>query len=251
MAKILNSSTHLDNDLLTIHSERKRHILKFIVWLLALFPFIVTFKFISFFIALLILVFFVIPNWRRYQDSLNDYNKVLAGANGEKKSINIYSNLPDSYSVISDLEIVTDGRKSQIDAVVIGVNGIFVIETKNINGYIYGSEKDDQITQLKVGRKGGEYSKTMYNPIKQVNTHVHRLSQYLKQNGMNSIVQGIVFFTNIETSVTLNSKNMPVFSAKNDGDREIINYIQDYNKNNISSFEKQKIEQLLLRCVIK
>ena len=53
--------------------------------------------------------------------------------------------------VIRDLILTEDGKSSQIDHIVINPRGIFVIETKNYSGVIYGSEMDSsfQIRQNK------------------------------------------------------------------------------------------------------
>ncbi len=79
--------------------------------------------------------------------------------------------------IINDLVIKTeDGKTSQIDHVCINQNGIFVIETKNYSGRIYGKENQQEWTQvLNYGRTKNRF----YNPIKQNRTHVYRIAQIL------------------------------------------------------------------------
>lgn len=55
----------------------------------------------------------------------------------------------EKYIVVNDVLIPTlDGRTSQIDHVIISIYGIFVIETKNYNGWIFGSEHSKNWTQV-------------------------------------------------------------------------------------------------------
>ena len=130
-----------------------------------------------------------------------------------------------------------------------GENGVFVIETKNHNGTIVGNTADERWTQHKVGQKGGQYSKDMYSPVKQVGTHVFRLSKFLKQNGINVWVQGIVYFSTYQAVVEVNenlNNAPPVFAASEDGVREMVHYISDYNrKNKVDKTTFEKIVNLL------
>lgn len=68
-----------------------------------------------------------------------------------------------------------DGSTSEIDLVFITRQGIFVIESKNYSGWIFGNEKYNYWT--------ASLSKNMknkfYNPIKQNRTHIKWLKKYL------------------------------------------------------------------------
>ena len=46
------------------------------------------------------------------------------------------------YTVLNDILIYVDGKSMQIDHIVVSKYGIFVIETKQYNGYITGSKSD-------------------------------------------------------------------------------------------------------------
>ena len=46
------------------------------------------------------------------------------------------------YYLFSDIIIKLDDDTTQVDHVLICKNGIFVIETKNYSGWIFGNEKD-------------------------------------------------------------------------------------------------------------
>ncbi len=80
------------------------------------------------------------------------------------------------------------GQSCQIDHILINKYGIWVIETKNYIGYIYGEESQREWTQ--VVAYGNEKHK-FYNPVKQNATHIYHLSKYLK---VNNIFQNVVIF---------------------------------------------------------
>lgn len=91
--------------------------------------------------------------------------------------------------VINDLLFKNEmGQSCQIDHIYINKFGIWVIETKNYAGYIYGQENQLEWTQ--VLSYGNEKNK-FYNPIKQNATHIYHLSKYLK---VNNIFQNVVVF---------------------------------------------------------
>ena len=79
------------------------------------------------------------------------------------------------YRVYHDLYIEKeDGTTSQIDHVITSPYGIFVVETKNYKGWIFGSEKAKDWTQVIFGTKN-----KFYNPILQNEGHIKHLSNYL------------------------------------------------------------------------
>jgi len=95
-------------------------------------------------------------------------------------------NKPDKKYVINNLMIVNEGKSSQIDHVLINQTGIFVIETKNYAGRIYGSEDQKEWTQVLAY---GKVKNKFYNPILQNRTHIYALSKVLGQNkGFVSII---------------------------------------------------------------
>lgn len=163
---------------------------------------------------------------------LNKSSIYKSGLAGEATSEGALSNLPDEYYIFPSIEIEYEQRKSQIDHLVIGPTGVFIVESKNVNGYIVGTDDDNDITVHKVGQNGGQYENKMYNPTKQVGTHVYRTAGYLKEQGINTWVQGMVYFTNPATTVRLESNKIPVFSEREDGGKEMCSYILNYENKN-------------------
>lgn len=128
------------------------------------------------------------------------------GIDGENATAALISGLPDSYFGFQNLTVRHQGRESELDMVVVGPTGIYVIETKSHNGNIRGSYEGTQWTQYKTGRRGGTYAKTLYNPVKQVGTHVYRLANYLRDRGCKVHVDAAVLFVNPQTGVQLTGK---------------------------------------------
>ena len=112
------------------------------------------------------------------------------GERGENVVAEILGNtIPGEQYVINDLLFKNKfGQSCQIDHVFINRFGIWVIETKNYSGNIYGQETQREWTQvLAYGHEKHEF----YNPIKQNATHIYHLSKYLK---VNNLFQNIVVF---------------------------------------------------------
>ncbi|HOU67363.1 MAG TPA: nuclease-related domain-containing protein [Paludibacteraceae bacterium] len=101
------------------------------------------------------------------------------GQVGEKSMDSRLERLPKEYIVLNDVIISAFGNPTQIDHIVLSPYAIFVIETKNYKGKIYGDEEAQYWTQDIYGKKYKQY-----NPILQNRTHI-------------SILQKMLNFTNI------------------------------------------------------
>ena len=78
------------------------------------------------------------------------------------------------YRSINNVTIPTANGTTQIDHVIVSKYGIFVVETKNIKGWIYGDEKQAQWTQVLFGKK---YH--FQNPLRQNYRHTKALAEFL------------------------------------------------------------------------
>lgn len=74
-----------------------------------------------------------------------------------------------------------NGETSEIDLIYITKKGIFVIESKNYSGYVFGSLDNQYWTITLNGGKGRTIKNKLYNPIKQNRTHIKWLANYLKE----------------------------------------------------------------------
>lgn len=89
-----------------------------------------------------------------------------------------------NYKVVRNLYIPVGDTYTEIDAVLIGVNGIYIIEAKNYNAMIKGSVTDRQWTAIYPN--GQKY--TLYNPIKQNESHANALYYNLRIKGTPLVV---------------------------------------------------------------
>lgn len=176
------------------------------------------------------------------------YDILKAGFSGEESTRKSIESLPDDYYAITNIKISYDGKQSELDMVVVGETGVFIIETKNHTGLIRGDAEASQFVQKKVGRGGTPYSKEMYNPIKQVSTHTYRLANFLKNRGVQVWVQGIVYFSNFDAELRISniSEKIPVFSRAENGEENMRNYITEYPaKKKLSREDVAKIVKIL------
>ncbi len=173
----------------------------------------------------------------------NKMEILYSGIEGEQNSAKLISRLPDTYCAFQNLKVKFDGKTSETDLVLVGPTGIFIIEIKNLNGQIVGSYDAQHWIQHKVGRGGTPYSKKLYSPIKQVGTHVYRLANVLRKNGIRTYVNACVFFCNDECELNLSgaAPKTPVFNDIED----LYSHILEFN-NNLSNEEISKICKLLL-----
>ena len=102
------------------------------------------------------------------------------------------TNEPNTQYIINDLLFLdNNGVSRQIDHIVINQYGIWVIETKNYKGTIYGTESQKQWTQVLAY---GKVKNQFYNPIKQNTTHIYSLAQKLNIN--RNFFHNVVVFPN-------------------------------------------------------
>ena len=118
------------------------------------------------------------------------------GAAGEKQVAEALARgLPDEYLVLHDV-VVSARQKAQCDHLVLGPNGIFVIETKAYGGHLSGGPKDRNWGQTNE-YKGKTTRRPLTNPIAQNEYHLEVLRKLLGENGYDlSDLRSIVVFTN-------------------------------------------------------
>lgn len=140
------------------------------------------------------------------------------GTQGEKATQDSLARLPNDYHLFSNLQIHVEGRPTgELDNIVVGPNSVFVVETKNWEGYVEGDVRDERWTY-----EHNDFSEERHSPVHQVSTHVSKLSQFLSENGVKTRIQGIVVF--ISPAISLDLENLeesrvPVFAGGDVGSR--------------------------------
>ena len=124
---------------------------------------------------------------------------------------------------------------SEIDVLVLHENEIFVIESKNYSGWIFGNEKQQKWTQM-LNKNTKEY---FYNPIKQNKTHITALSEYLKidKNQMKSL---IVFSERCELKKVPESTEEYIIIKRD----KLIQTIKNETQNKEQQFSREQIDEI-------
>ena len=149
--------------------------------------------------------------------------------------VNISSKLlldKNKYHLIKNVTLPTADGTTQIDHIIVSIYGVFVVETKNMKGWIFGTENQRTWTQ-----KIYKHSNKFQNPLHQNYKHVKTLEQLLglKDNQIYSLVVFVgesTFKTDMPENVTcgigyaryIKSKKHPVLSPQEVS--EIINKIE-------------------------
>lgn len=137
---------------------------------------------------------------------------------------------PRTYQRIHNIILPSKNGTSQIDHILISQFGIFIVETKNMRGWIYGSEKDKNWTQNLFG-----YKHPFQNPLRQTFRQKKVLSEFLDID--ESVINTVVFFGGacaLKTSMPPN-----VLSSG------LISYIASFNETILSSEEVSTIVNTL------
>jgi len=161
--------------------------------------------------------------------SVKRTNTLASGIEGERKLTKVVSGLDNRYCCFKNLCVSYKGRKSELDMVVVGPTGIFVVEAKNIKGSVSGDYNEERWRQRKTGRSGKMYSREFYNPVKQISTHIYRLAGFLKSHGFRVRIDGMVYFTNPETRISISGRDdrINILSELYNGSKMIVNHIVD------------------------
>ena len=120
------------------------------------------------FLVLTIAIIVALFYFAKFVPSQAEYH----GRQGEQWVFSILKQLPDDYYIWNDIVLQRNGYSVQIDHVVISPYGIFVIETKNYTGRIYGNDDSDQWMKYMYG-----YKYYFGNPLKQNDSHVKALAE--------------------------------------------------------------------------
>lgn len=149
---------------------------------------------------------------------ISQSQKKAAGRKGERIATGIISGvLRDDDYLFTNVEISYDGKRTELDNVVVNSCGVFIIEVKNYKGRLYGAEDDYEWQKFKDDGYGNTFEKNVKNPIKQVQRQTYILARHLKQHGADAWVEGYALLINNNSPVQSNC----VLSSVEDIDRAI------------------------------
>ena len=104
-----------------------------------------------------------------------------------------------------------NGKTTEIDVLLICSKGLFVFESKNYSGWIFGNESQENWTQTLPKGRGRSHKERFYNPIMQNASHVRHLKNLI---GQNLPMHSIIVFSDRCTlkNITLKSTNVSVIN---------------------------------------
>lgn len=191
--------------------------------------------FIIIFFIILIFLFKNSFKLDRKKDKQEDFAKIL-GKIGEARVNLVLERLSKEYSIFNDIYLSINDKTVQIDHLIISIYGIFIIETKNYSGWIYGKEDSDYWIENKFGKK---YK--FYNPLKQNYFHKKSLSTLLKIYE-EKIISIVVFSGEAELKSKIKGNIIYL--------DELEDFIFKYNKPILSEGYVEKIKYNLLKNII-
>ena len=130
----------------------------------------------------------------------------IRGKYGETRVASILSSLPECYYSFNDVYLKQDDMFVQIDHVVISVYGIFVIETKNYTGWIYGTDTSERWTKNMYGTKY-----YFQNPLRQNYSHVKTLQRMFGLS-IDKFVPVVVFLRG--ATLKCDTQGMVIYSSQ-------------------------------------
>lgn len=140
------------------------------------------------------------------------------GVEGERKVARKLSKCDTKTSrLLNDVVFLDEkGESYQIDHIFINENGIWIIETKNWAGRIYGTDEQKEWTQVLAY---GKEKNRMYSPVKQNLTHAFKVQKILK--GRVPILPLVVFvsadISNVKSGYVCDIDNLPRMVRRNYG----------------------------------
>ena len=157
------------------------------------------------------------------------FSKRIKGLVGEKTISSILLLLDKTeYKVINNIVLKSGAVTTQIDHLIISDFGIFVIETKNFKGWIFGGENTEYWQQVIFKSKI-----KFYNPIRQNHRHINALKTCLKEYPNLKYKSIIVFST--RATIKVNTSTDVIYSY------QLLPFIKNYQEKNLSIDDKEII----------
>jgi len=130
------------------------------------------------------------------------------GAYGEFLIYELLESLGEGNRILTNIYLPTgNGRTTEIDLLMVHPTGIYVFESKNYSGWIFGDEKSKNWTQTLKGSKKTSF----YNPVRQNKGHISALMDNLRDVGPESFFSYIVFSERCEIKkISISSPNTSV-----------------------------------------
>jgi len=215
------------------HAQRNKKIsiAVILIGIIASISFLLCSPFIAwFFIWWLFIIIFPIGRF-----FLHRYKNFKKGLEGENMVATTLKQLSDEYYLINDIKF--PDSYGNIDHIVLGPNGIFVIETKNYTGEII-CNGDKWIRRYTNGWSYENYD--IGSPSKQVKRNAWKIKELIEMAKILDKpiwVEGIVVFTNPDVDLNIEAPTVPILKLD-----ELYYYIK--NKGMEIKFSREEIKKI-------
>ena len=138
--------------------------------------------------------------------------------------------------LFTNISVSYDGKRTELDDVVVNKYGVFIFEVKNYKGQLYGNEDDYNWEKYKDDGYGNTFVKEVKNPVKQVKRQIYILAKYLE--GYNVWVEGYVILIRSNSPV----QSTYILQSVEDIDRAI----HTFKRNHLSRDTVESIKKMLV-----
>lgn len=152
-------------------------------------------------------------------ENLGPYGEFLT----TKKAITACKETTTYFKILNNLYINTKNGSTEIDVIMIHETGIYVFESKNFSGWIYGGYKQKEWTQ-----KLEHFQNHFYNPIWQNKGHISALKNVLESKL--PYISLIVFSERCELKNVPNDNANLIIIKRNLLERKLVNEINQREK---------------------
>jgi hypothetical protein len=170
-----------------------------------------------------------------------------SGVKGEEATLKILQKLPKEYTILTNPVILNRGITMELDFVVIGKNGVFIVESKNHRGIISGKSSKQTWKQVKHGRNDKVYEKEINNPMKQSFRQGKRMAEMFRDFDITADIYPIVYFVDDRSELKIFDDvqmNVNVFNKE----KQLLDFIQSADgRHTVNSSELAKIIRFFKR----
>ncbi len=170
-----------------------------------------------------------------------------SGVRGEEQALAVLKKLPKDFTIITNPVIYNRGVALELDFVVIGKNGVFIVETKNYRGIISGKTSKSTWKQVKHGKNDKLYEKEVNNPVKQAYRQKKRMLEMFRDFDITADVYPIVYFVDSHSELKIlddANTGVQIFNKE----KRLLDYIVNTEgRHTVSSSELSKIVRFFKR----
>lgn len=167
----------------------------------------------------------------------------LSGIEGEVAVLQALKTLPDDYLVFNRVklpdETLTNGWR-ELDFIVAGPTGLWVIEVKNTPGHIQVQPDERHWPLARRGCGSAPNWNAMRNPIPQAQAQVDALQRWLLRHGLNQQARPMVVLAHPETALTgASESDVPVLLRD-----QVADTLREARPVNLSKGTRRALERL-------